>query len=48
MADELMYIPNDDTKNYPVLDYNKWLKTTNYNSRKVPKVGKPMNKIMLL
>ncbi len=26
MADKLMYISNDDTKNTPSVDLNKWLK----------------------
>ena len=26
MADKLMYIPNDDTKKYPSVDYKEWLK----------------------
>ena len=26
MTDKLMYIPNDDTQNYPYVNYNKWLK----------------------
>ena len=27
MADKLMYIPNDDTKIPPSVDYNQWLKS---------------------
>ena len=26
MSDKLMYMPNDDTQNYPSVDYNYWLK----------------------
>ena len=52
MANKSMYIPNDDTENYPSVDYNcllKHLKTqlnepTNQNSIKVHKVVKPTNK----
>ena len=52
MVDKLMYIPIDDTQNYPSVDYNKWLKCldtqfnklTNQNLIKVPKVVKPRNK----
>ena len=51
MAGKLMYIPNDDTPNYPFY-YKKWLKCldtklnkpTNQNSITVPKVGKLGNK----
>ena len=40
---------NDDTQNYPFIDYNLWLKhldtqlnePTNQNSLKIPKVIKP-------
>ena len=47
-----MYIPNEDTKNSPSGDYNKWLKRlytqpnepTNQNTIKVPKVVKQTNK----
>ena len=53
MANNLMFIPNDDT---PFVDYNQWLKrldtqlneTTNQNYIKVPKVAKPKNKKTLL
>ena len=48
MADKLMYILNDDTQNYPLLNNNKGLiyletqldEPTNQNSIKVPKVVK--------
>ena len=51
MAGKLMYIPNDDTPNYPSY-YKKWLKCldtqlnkpTNQNAIKVPIVGKLGNK----
>ena len=41
-----MYIPNDDTQNYPYVDINYWLKrlntqlneTTNQNSLDYPKL----------
>ena len=26
MSNKLMYIPNDETQNYPPVDYNYWLK----------------------
>ena len=29
MTDKLMHIPYDDTKNYPSVDYNLWLKHFN-------------------
>ena len=56
MADKLMYIPNDNTQNYPSVDYDQWLKrwTTQLNepayknSIKVPKVVKATNKKTLL
>ena len=46
MADKLMHIPNDDTQNYPSVEYNYWLKrlntqineSANQNSIKVLKV----------
>ena len=48
MADELMYIPNDDKEISSSVDYNYWLKylntklneSTNQYSIKVPKVFK--------
>ena len=43
MANEFMNIPNDDSQNYPSVDYKLWLKLndpTNQNVIKVPKVGK--------
>ena len=49
MVDKLIYIPNDDTQNYPfcrlllVVD-NQLNETTNQNTTKVPKVIKPTNK----
>ena len=51
MADTLMYIPKDDTQNYP-LYYNYWLKSlvtepyepTNLNLIKVPKGVKQKNR----
>ena len=56
MADKKMYIPNEDTKNYPSVDYNNWLKSletqlnepNNQNSVKVLKVVKPISKKTLL
>ena len=55
MADKLMHIPNDDTKNYPfcrlklaVETNTQLIKPTNKNSVKVPKIVKPTNKKMLL
>ena len=52
MADKLMYIPNDDTQNYPYIDYNQLLKKldtqpnekTNKSSIRVSKAVKPTNK----
>ena len=53
MDDEFMYIPNEDTQNYPCsVNNNWWMKCldtqlnepTNQNSKKVPKVLKPTNK----
>ena len=55
MADKLTYIPNDDTQNYPSVDYKEWVKlldtnliTRNQNSIKVLKVEKPKNKKTLI
>ena len=56
MADELMYIANDDKQDCPSVDSNYWLKRfntqlndpTNQNSLKVPKVDMPTNKKTLL
>ena len=56
MADELMYIANDDKQDCPSVDSNYWLKRfntqlndpTNQNSLKVPKVVKPIYNKMLL
>ncbi len=54
MTDELMYIPNDDTKITPFVHYLlKRLETqhnepTNQNLIKVHKIVKPMNKKTLL
>ena len=54
MANKLMYIPSDDTQNYPVRRLLlQWLKRldiqlnerTNQNSIKVPKVRPTNNKI---
>ena len=36
-ADILVYIPNDDTKNNPSVDYNWTTEPTNQNSVEVPK-----------
>ena len=53
MADKFMYIPNDDTQNYPfcrlqlvikILKDTQLKKWTNHNSIKFPKVGEPTNK----
>ena len=52
MADQLMYIPNNETKNYPFCRLNWWLKRlntqlikpTNPNSAKFPKVVNKTNK----
>ena len=49
MAYKLMYIPNDDTQNYPFCRFLKQLDTQlnepiNQNSIKAPKVVKPKNK----
>ena len=51
MTDKLMYISNDDTQNYPSVEYNQWLKRlytklnepTNQNIMKVPKVIETTN-----
>ena len=57
MADKLIYIPNDDTHNYPLcrlqLVVEAWLNTqvdepTYSNSIKVPKKAKPTNRRTLL
>ena len=56
MADKLMYIPNNDTQNYPFCRLQLVVKTfgntikepTNKNSKKVPKVIKPTNEKTLL
>ena len=53
MADKFVYIPNDDTQNFPfcrlivVQMLGHTLKPTYKNSIKVPKVDKPMNKAVL-
>ena len=46
MADKLMYIPNNDTENYPFcrLDYNQcsgWIVNKPTNPMTVPKVVNP-------
>ena len=47
MADELVYIPNDDTQNNPIQRFKLVVgtfelnKPTNQNPVKVPKVDKP-------
>ena len=49
MPEKLVYISNDDSQNYPLVDYNYWLKClktklnepNNHNSIKV---AKPKNK----
>ena len=48
-----MYIPNKDTKNYPSVDFNNWLKRleTQLNkptNQNLIKVDKPTNKKILL
>ena len=43
MADKLIYIPNDDTKIIPSVDYNWWLKLLD-QPMIVPKVVEPTNK----
>ena len=54
MADKLMYIPKDDTTNYPFCILQVVVETfglnepTNQNSIKVPKVVKATNKRTLL
>ena len=56
IADKLIYIPNDDTQNYPfcrlkfvVETFEHSIKITNQsNFTKVPKVFKPTNKKTLL
>ena len=55
MADKFMYIPNDDTQNYPFCKIQLMVETfgqlnepTNQCSNKVLKVFKPMNKKILL
>ena len=57
MADNLIHIPDDDTKNYTLyVSYNQWLKSldtqlnelTNQNLIKVPNVVRLMNKKTLL
>ena len=53
MVDKLMYIPNDETENYPLQLVVQYLDTffnekTNQNSIKIPKVVKPTNKKTLL
>ena len=52
MTDKLMYIPNEDTQNYPFCRLQLVVETfghstsepNNLNSTKVPKVVKPSNK----
>ena len=47
MDDELMIIPNDDAQDYPIVNYNMWLKLEWINQSKfknVLKVVKPTNK----
>ena len=52
MVDKFMYIPNDDTQNYPICRLKLVVETldtqlnepTNQNTIKVPKVVKPTNK----
>ena len=56
MPVKMINIPNDDKQITPFVDYNQWLKRlgtqlnepTNQNLMKVPKVGNPTNKKMLL
>ena len=31
MDDKLLYMPNDDTQNYPFVDLNYWLKSLDIN-----------------
>ena len=46
MADKLMYIPSDNTQNYPSVDYNQWLLNRLDIQQNDPpiKVVKPTNK----
>ena len=53
MVDKLMYIPNDETENYPLQLVVQYLDTflnepTKQNSIKIPKVFKPKNKKTLI
>ena len=53
MVDKLMYIPNDETENYPLQLVVQCLDTyfneqTNQNSIKIPKVVKPTNKKIII
>ena len=48
MADELMYIPIDDTWNYPFCGLQLVVEQSNKNSIIVPKVVRQTNKKKLL
>ena len=50
MADKFMYIPNDDLHNYQLVETfgHSFTESTNQNSQKVAKVGRPTNKKTLL
>ena len=48
MVDKLIYIPNDDTQNYPFVDYNYRLKHLDTQLNEVPKNVKPTNRKTLL
>ena len=43
MTDKWMYIPNDDTQDYPSVDYNQWLKNLNAQLNKTNKSKSNMN-----
>ena len=45
MADQLMYIPDDVTQNYPFYRLQLVVETFGHSTLiKVPKIGQPMNK----
>ena len=49
MADKLMYIPNDDTPNYPFFRLQLVVETFGHSKfNKIPKVVKPANKDFII
>ena len=54
MVDQFIYILNDNTQNFPSVDYNYWLKRSDIqlseptNQNSVPKVHEPTTKKTLL